>query len=259
MSSLIRIGGIRSLSTANINDLARKYPFPLSLNPKPHEIFHLPTEADQAAIKRRYFELVKVHHPDAACARGIPAQVAEVRFQSIVAAYERLQHPGRTFISRDQIYHDEIQRRRRAYAGMGVRDMEMRRNAVHAEAKAGSLWQRDEGILFMVAILGMFAVMYHVATPTPSQIAQKQHEKSQKYLADARSRGKEDGMRRREEIRSWLRERNGNSQDTNEEDDASLPALSQTTTAASNQGDITKFGNAVSVRKSKRLPMYERE
>lgn len=53
---------------------------------------------------------------------------------------------------RDQRYYEEIQRRG-VYAGMGVRDMERRRNAVRAEATAGSLWQRDEGILFIVAIL----------------------------------------------------------------------------------------------------------
>ena len=98
------------------------------------------------------FELVKIHHPDAARARGIPEQVAETRFQSISMAYERLQNPASAFQPRDQKYYDEIQRRR-AYAGMGVRDMEMRRNALRAEAKAGSLWQKDEGILFMVAIL----------------------------------------------------------------------------------------------------------
>ncbi|PVF93938.1 hypothetical protein CPB86DRAFT_689547, partial [Serendipita vermifera] len=70
---------------------SRKYPFPLSSNPTPHQIFHLSSGADQAAIKSRYFELVKLYHPDAAIARGIPQQVAQAQFQSIAAAYEHLQ------------------------------------------------------------------------------------------------------------------------------------------------------------------------
>jgi len=52
--SKLGLPGFRSFSSTNtIHDLSRKYPFPLSVNPLPHEIFHLPAGADQAAIKRR--------------------------------------------------------------------------------------------------------------------------------------------------------------------------------------------------------------
>ena len=78
--------------------------------------------------------------------------MAETRFQLISAAYERLQNPAKAFAPRDQKYYDEIQRRR-AYAGFSARDMEFRRQATQAEARAGSLWQRDEGLFFVVAIL----------------------------------------------------------------------------------------------------------
>jgi hypothetical protein len=166
--SKLGLSGFRSFSSNTIHDLSRKYPFPLSANPLPHEIFHLPTGADQAAIKRRCeccslvlnitlyafkdFELVKIHHPDTARSRGIPTQVAETRFQQISTAYERLQNPASAFAPRDQKYYEEIQRRR-AYAGFSVRDLEMRRKATQAEATAGSLWQRDEGLFFVIAIL----------------------------------------------------------------------------------------------------------
>lgn len=101
--------------------------------------------------------------------------------------------------------------------------------------------------------------MYHVATPTPSQLAQKQHEKSQRYLSDARSRGKEEGMRRREEIRSWLRDRQTNPTIENPDDVDSTSLPVPPPTESSGQGDIAGFGNAVSVRKSKRMAAFERD
>jgi hypothetical protein len=154
--------------------------------------------------------------------------------------------------------------------------MELRRQATQAEARAGSLWQRDEGLFFVVAILvsypnrqasstghhpyfptqAVFATIYSIITPTPSQLVRKQHERSQRYLADARTRGKEDGMRRREEIRSWLRDRQAAS--PMQIDDASSPPPSPEPASAS-QSDIAGFGNAVSVRKSRSFPGYERE
>lgn len=106
--------------------------------------------------------------------------------------------------------------------------------------------------MILIRSQGMFAMLYHIAAPTPSQLAQKQHEKSQRYLSDARSRGKEEGMRRREEIRSWLRDRQGGLA-TRSTEDAESP------TASSNQGDITGFGNAVSVRNPRRPSGYEGE
>ncbi|CAG8718093.1 17365_t:CDS:2 [Acaulospora colombiana] len=61
---------------------------------------------------------------DAAIARGIPQQVAQAQFQSIAAAYEHLQNPlaGRSK-QFDQRFHEEI-RRRAAYRGFNVREME---------------------------------------------------------------------------------------------------------------------------------------
>lgn len=96
---------------------------------------------------------MRVHHPDAATARGIPAQVAERQFKSITAAYARLKNPLKNHTHRDIEYHREIQRRRAAHRGTGVRDFEFRQNATRAEAKAAGLWQRDEGLLFIFSLL----------------------------------------------------------------------------------------------------------
>jgi DnaJ-class molecular chaperone len=103
------------------------------------------------------FELVKIHHPDSALARGVPEKVAQGRFQLLTSAYERLQNPlshgSSTQRQQDKDFYDEIMRRRSMYRGMGVRDMEFRRTATTAEGTASSLWQRDEGLLFIFAIL----------------------------------------------------------------------------------------------------------
>jgi hypothetical protein len=162
---------IAQFSTSSVQDLSRRYPFPPTLNPSPHDIFHLPPGADQAAVKQRCelsirevlygnnsrpfvdFELVRIHHPDAAAARGIPAQVAEHQFKSITAAYARLQNPLKDHPHRDIEYYREIQRRRATHRGMGVRDFAFRQNATQAEAKAAGLWQRDEGLLFVFSLL----------------------------------------------------------------------------------------------------------
>jgi hypothetical protein len=44
---------IAQFSTNSVQDLSRRYPFPLTADPTPHEIFHLPRGADQAAVKQR--------------------------------------------------------------------------------------------------------------------------------------------------------------------------------------------------------------
>lgn len=101
---------------------------------------------------------MKIHHPDSALARGIPPNVAHGRFQLITAAYERLQNPlhssrSGSLTQQDREYYEEIMRRKSMYRGMGVRDMEFRRTATTAEGTAGSLWQRDEALLFIFGIL----------------------------------------------------------------------------------------------------------
>lgn len=108
------------------------------------------------------FELVKIHHPDSALARGVPEKIAQGRFQLLSSAYERLQNPllygsglrrgSSAQRQQDKEYYDEIMRRS-VYRGMGVRDMEFRRTATTAEGTVNSLWRRDEGLLFIFGIL----------------------------------------------------------------------------------------------------------
>lgn len=66
------------------------YPYPTQTNPQPHQIFHLPRSATQEDVKRRYYELVRIYHPDSAVARHYPSEESQARFQAISRAYDIL-------------------------------------------------------------------------------------------------------------------------------------------------------------------------
>ncbi|KAJ7502728.1 hypothetical protein B0H11DRAFT_1986126 [Mycena galericulata] len=65
------------------------FPFPVTPNPTPHQIFHLPRNAPQADIKKRYFDLVRIYHPDKVD-QSVPSRDAHARFQAITTAYNAL-------------------------------------------------------------------------------------------------------------------------------------------------------------------------
>ncbi|KAI0318312.1 hypothetical protein OF83DRAFT_1057064 [Amylostereum chailletii] len=73
---------------ASIN--TNPYPFPAHAQPTPHQLFHLPLSATQKEIKARYFDLVKLYHPDAPLSRTSPPDVAQARFHAISNAYDVL-------------------------------------------------------------------------------------------------------------------------------------------------------------------------
>lgn len=61
--------------------------WPKSQFPSPYEIFHIDQEASPAAIKQRYYELVKIYHPDKI---EKPSAQENERFHKIVAANDLL-------------------------------------------------------------------------------------------------------------------------------------------------------------------------
>jgi len=69
------------------------FPFPLHRNPTPYQIFHLPSNATESDIKARYFQLVRLYHPDKV-GTLTSSDIAHTRFQAITAAYDVLK--GRT-------------------------------------------------------------------------------------------------------------------------------------------------------------------
>ncbi|KAJ8077114.1 hypothetical protein PM082_001542 [Marasmius tenuissimus] len=69
---------------------SNSYPFPSQPNPSPHQIFHLPRSASQEEIKERYYELVRIYHPDKNASSESSEQAAHTRFQAISNAYNIL-------------------------------------------------------------------------------------------------------------------------------------------------------------------------
>src|SRR5581483_5688862 len=59
----------------------------LMQSPTPFDIFALPKTASEEEIKSRYYELVKIHHPDKS---GDKSPIALERFRKVVKAYEIL-------------------------------------------------------------------------------------------------------------------------------------------------------------------------
>ncbi|KAJ6475260.1 hypothetical protein C8R47DRAFT_1142810 [Mycena vitilis] len=53
------------------------------------QIFHLPRNAPHADVKARYFDLVRIYHPDKV-GDSVPSGIAHARFQAITAAYNAL-------------------------------------------------------------------------------------------------------------------------------------------------------------------------
>ncbi|PFH49775.1 hypothetical protein AMATHDRAFT_124244, partial [Amanita thiersii Skay4041] len=65
------------------------YPFPAHRNPTPHQIFHLPVSPTESEIKSRYYDLVRIYHPDKVDPSVSP-EIAQARFQAISDAYDIL-------------------------------------------------------------------------------------------------------------------------------------------------------------------------
>ncbi|KAJ3752700.1 hypothetical protein F5880DRAFT_1613156 [Lentinula raphanica] len=76
-------------SSSSYSTKPHSFPFPTQANPTPHQIFHLPPNASQDDIKNRYYELVRIYHPDKA-RNSLSAEEAHARFQSISHAYNVL-------------------------------------------------------------------------------------------------------------------------------------------------------------------------
>ncbi|KAG8988423.1 hypothetical protein FRB95_009490 [Tulasnella sp. JGI-2019a] len=93
------ISTIRYLSTGTPSHSASSsrnpYPFPTHRNPTPRQIFHLDVNATSADIKSRYYELVKLYHPDTAAKDGMSPKACRERFQRITVAYTQLRRGSR--------------------------------------------------------------------------------------------------------------------------------------------------------------------
>jgi DnaJ-class molecular chaperone len=64
--------------------------WPKSSNPSPYEIFGLPPSASASEIKKRYYQLARIYHPDSRAASAEAEQERLHRFRQVVQANELL-------------------------------------------------------------------------------------------------------------------------------------------------------------------------
>ncbi|KAI0824075.1 hypothetical protein BC628DRAFT_1539456 [Trametes gibbosa] len=145
---------------------ANPYPFPKNAHPTPHQIFHLPQSATRADVKARYYDLVRIYHPDsaAACAGGVPPDAAHARFQAIASAYAVLSGKksagsvdgmsageGPAAAARTT-YHDlssamwRARQRRRAEMSVGLDDRWKERMMLGVVGLVRSCWRRTSAV-----------------------------------------------------------------------------------------------------------------
>ncbi|KAH9948979.1 hypothetical protein B0H21DRAFT_730992 [Amylocystis lapponica] len=91
---LLRPACLRTVLRRNASS-SNPYPYPTTTNPSPSQIFHLPQGASRNEVKARYYELVRIYHPDAQSSRSVPPETAHARFQAISAAYGALSGKSR--------------------------------------------------------------------------------------------------------------------------------------------------------------------
>ncbi|KAI0362232.1 hypothetical protein OH77DRAFT_1388338 [Trametes cingulata] len=198
------------------------YPFPTHAHPTPHQIFHLPMGATPQQIKARYYELVRIHHPDSPFGGDLSPAVRRARFQSITAAYDILR--GRTNGSNGpvDIYRAELERRRRARAAYEASRSYTNPQAHDWSASADDRW-KDRIILFVGILVRLLLCcnsdIAHKsqalgaglgpALVWPSYTASYQHHlAAAKNLAQARREAREFGEERRKEIKRRVQEYN---------------------------------------------------
>ncbi|KZO90113.1 DnaJ-domain-containing protein [Calocera viscosa TUFC12733] len=185
-----------AVTRAQVLDLS----YPTSARPTPHEIFHLPRTASQDEIKDRYYELVRLHHPDSPACRDEPDEVRQERFKSITKAYEVLK------CNRNPALLEEM--RRRHSNPMHYYDYPTRRQQyAYRHPGRGSL-DVGNGDVFLVvtilAIIGSVALMY--SPMSASGRADRHHLSASQALAEARREGREYSMFRRGQVKKWVEE-----------------------------------------------------
>ncbi|KIJ65375.1 hypothetical protein HYDPIDRAFT_110422 [Hydnomerulius pinastri MD-312] len=232
----------RLASTSTRSNAHNHFPFPTTRNPTPHQIFHLPKTASQPEIKTRYFDLVKLYHPDAAHAHAVPPAQRTARFHAITRAYALLQRGEAPWDrpSMDEYMRAELRRRRprrppsRAYragaapswdegpasagsSGSGTWPSNPTLAVINVplllflggKAQAAAAFSPRDLRLFFRCVLTISAFVsiggiVHAFSQTHARKAR--HQTAAANLAQARAEAQEFGMERRRQIRARVLE-----------------------------------------------------
>ncbi|KAF8448750.1 hypothetical protein L210DRAFT_3500420 [Boletus edulis BED1] len=195
---------------ARLTGTSSKHPFPFPSHkyPTPHEIFHLPRSASQGEIKTRYYELVKVYHPDVTHGqRGVSPSVRSARFRAITHAYDVLRDRHALSSgapsswdhhqSRDEAILAELRRRsRRSGSPSSTTTAEGVR---HENTGDAQVWYALMAFVFVGIIAAMSSVSSHM-----DRVRRHTHSAADN-LAQARAEAQLYGMERRRKIRERVR------------------------------------------------------
>ncbi|KAK7676634.1 hypothetical protein QCA50_020377 [Cerrena zonata] len=194
---------------------SNQYPFPTHARPTPHQIFHLPTTATKQDVKSRYYDLVRIHHPDSPHCRHLDSAIRHAQFQSIRSAYDYLMGRGFTPSGSYDPAFSELDRIRRAQEAHR-RARARRREAEFAdgfgrkrewEASADDRW-KDRMIFFTGVVCLFIGIGPGIWSST--QYYEQVHTAASANLAQARSEAREYGSERRQEIRRRVKENQEN-------------------------------------------------
>ncbi|KAF5322607.1 hypothetical protein D9619_001340 [Psilocybe cf. subviscida] len=86
----IQTASASASSSSPSSSASNPYPYPTNRHPTPYQLFHLPSNATKGEIKARYYELVRLYHPDKQVGAVVDDDIARARFQAITAAYDVL-------------------------------------------------------------------------------------------------------------------------------------------------------------------------
>ncbi|KAG6381832.1 hypothetical protein JVT61DRAFT_441 [Boletus reticuloceps] len=188
------------------------FPFPSHRHPTPHEIFHLPRSASQDEIKTRYYELVKVYHPDVTHGqRGVSPSVRSVRFRAITHAYDVLR--GRHALSseapsswdhhrsRDEAILAEL--RRRSRQSRSPSSTTTAGDVRHENTGDAQVWYALMAFMFVGIIAAMSSVTSHMDR------VRRHTQSAAANLAQARAEAQLYGTERRRKIRERVRSFHG--------------------------------------------------
>lgn len=210
----------RRLATAA--PLQNRFPYPSHPRPTPCQIFHLPAGASQKQVKTRYYELVRVHHPDSAHSRAsdLPNRIRDERFSAIKDAYDVLTgkkpgHPSRwngPDSGLDWEFRSELERRRHRRTSWGSQTHAYSQshygNQDYAPPNNGPMTPEDrrrDNILICVAFVSALITLLPAFVWSPMEY-ERRHEEASENLARARQEAREFGAQRREEIRGRVQE-----------------------------------------------------
>ncbi|KAG9313258.1 hypothetical protein JVU11DRAFT_6723 [Chiua virens] len=187
------------------------FPFPARKNPTPHEIFHLPPNASQHEVKARYYELVKVYHPDVSHGyHDVPPSVRNAQFRAITQAYgvlrgwdgstrNRAARDARDFYeSRDEAIRAELRRRaRRSRSSSST-------TATAANVHHGSV--DDAHFRYTLVAVMIFWIITVLSSLSSHMDRVERHSQSAAAnLAQARAEARVHGVERRRMIRERVR------------------------------------------------------